>query len=61
LPLGGVWKTTDGGTTWSPLTDQQATLSMGATAAAPSNPNVIYAGTGKTDNCTDSFYGRGIL
>jgi photosystem II stability/assembly factor-like uncharacterized protein len=58
---GGVWKTTDGGTTWSPLTDNQATLSMGAIAVAPSNPNVIYAGTGEADNSIDSFYGRGIL
>lgn len=58
---GGVWKTTDGGTTWTPLTDNQATLSMGAIAVAPSNPNVIYAGTGEADNSIDSFYGRGIL
>jgi photosystem II stability/assembly factor-like uncharacterized protein len=58
---GGVWKTTDGGTTWSPLTDNQATLSMGAIAVAPSNPNIIYAGTGEPDNSNDSFYGRGIL
>lgn len=58
---GGVWKTTDGGTTWSPLTDRQATLSMGAIAVAPSNPNIIYAGTGEADNSIDSFYGRGLL
>ena len=43
---GGVWKTTDGGTTWTPLTDNQATLSMASIALAPSNPNIIYAGTG---------------
>src|SRR5260370_5556704 len=58
---GGVWKTTDGGTTWSPLTDNQATLSMGAIALAPSNPNILYAGTGEPDNIGDSYYGRGIL
>jgi photosystem II stability/assembly factor-like uncharacterized protein len=57
---GGVWKTTDGGTTWVPLTDNQATLSMGAIALAPSNPNVIYAGTGEANNA-GSNYGRGIL
>ena len=44
---GGAWKTTNGGTTWVPLTDNQATLSMGSIAIAPSNPNVIYAGTGE--------------
>jgi uncharacterized repeat protein (TIGR01451 family) len=58
---GGVWKTTNGGTTWTPLTDNQATLFMGAIAVAPSNPNVIYAGTGEANNSLDSFYGRGIL
>ena len=58
---GGVWKTTDGGTTWSPLTDNQATLSMGAIAVAPSNPNIIYAGTGESNISLDCFYGRGIL
>jgi len=45
---GGVWKTTDGGATWNPLTDTQATLAMGAIAIAPSNNLKIYAGTGDT-------------
>ncbi len=60
---GGVWKTTDGGTTWTPLTDNQATLSMGSIALAPSNPSIIYAGTGEasTPNNFDSFPGEGIL
>jgi photosystem II stability/assembly factor-like uncharacterized protein len=58
---GGVWKTTNGGTTWVPLTDQQETLFMGAIAVAPSNPQVIYAGTGESTNSGLSFYGRGIL
>src|SRR5262249_12717904 len=58
---GGVWKTTDGGTTWTPLTDNQPTLVMGALAIAPSNPSVLYAGTGEGDNSADSFYGLGIL
>jgi photosystem II stability/assembly factor-like uncharacterized protein len=58
---GGVWKTTNGGTAWTPLTDAQVTLSMGAIALAPSNPNQIYAGTGEANNAADSNYGRGIL
>jgi photosystem II stability/assembly factor-like uncharacterized protein len=58
---GGVWKTTNGGTTWSPLTDQQASLSMGALALAPSNPNIIYAGTGEANFEYDCYYGRGVL
>jgi hypothetical protein len=57
---GGVWETTDGGNNWTPLTDGQATLSMGAIALAPSNPSVIYAGTGEANNA-GSYYGRGIL
>ena len=59
---GGVWKTVDGGTTWKPLTDNQATLNMGSIALAPSNPNIIYAGTGEASTpFFDSFPGRGVL
>src|SRR5438105_6885376 len=58
---GGVWKTTSGGTNWSPLTDIQSTLSMGAVAIARSNPLVVYAGTGEANNSGDSNFGRGIL
>src|SRR5262245_59949008 len=43
---GGIWKTTDAGRTWRPIFDDQAVGSIGAIAIAPSNPNVIYAGTG---------------
>jgi uncharacterized repeat protein (TIGR01451 family) len=58
---GGVWMTTDGGRNWTPLTDSQRTLSMGAIAIAPSNPLVLYAGTGEANNSADSNFGRGIL
>ena len=66
---GGVWKTTDGGLTWTPLTDAMPSLFMGALAIAPSNSQVIYAGTGeanngpsKTRNSRYNIYsGRGIL
>jgi photosystem II stability/assembly factor-like uncharacterized protein len=58
---GGVWKTTDAGATWTPLTDNQPTLFMGALALAPSNPAILYAGTGEANNSGDSYYGRGIL
>lgn len=58
---GGVWKTTNGGTTWTSLTDAQTTLSMGAIAMAPSNSSVLYAGTGESNNSLDCNYGRGIL
>lgn len=58
---GGVWKSIDAGKDWLPLTDNQATLVMGSIAVSKSNPNVIYAGTGQSDNSGDSFYGRGVL
>jgi photosystem II stability/assembly factor-like uncharacterized protein len=58
---GGVWKTTDAGVTWTPLTDGQSTLFMGAIAVAKSNSSVIYAGTGEDTNSGLSFYGRGVL
>ena len=43
---GGVWRSTDYGSTWLPLFDEQPTGSIGAIAVAPSDPNVIYVGTG---------------
>ncbi len=43
---GGVWRSTDYGSTWTPLFDNQPTGSIGAIAVAPSDPNVIYVGTG---------------
>ena len=43
---GGVWRSTDYGANWVPLFDDQSTGSIGAIAVAPSNPNVIYVGTG---------------
>jgi photosystem II stability/assembly factor-like uncharacterized protein len=59
--LGGVWKTTDEGQTWTPLTDDQPSLAMGAIAIDPLNPQTIYAGTGEENFSGDSYYGAGIL
>ena len=56
---GGLWGTFDRGATWQPLTDDQPTTSMGAIAAAPSAPNIVYAGTGEGDNL--SQLGVGLL
>lgn len=58
---GGVWHSTDGGNTYTPLTDTQDTLSMGAIAIAPTNHLKIYAGTGEANNSSDSNFGLGIL
>jgi len=58
---GGVWKTTDGGARWKPLTDFQPALAIGSLAIDPSNPNVIYAGTGEANFNGDSYFGMGVL
>jgi photosystem II stability/assembly factor-like uncharacterized protein len=58
---GGIWKTTNGGSSWSPTTDNQATLSTGSLAIAPSDHETIYAGTGEENFSSDEYYGEGIL
>ena len=45
---GGLWKTSDGGTTWQPIFDDQPVNSIGSIAIAPSDPNVVWVGTGET-------------
>jgi photosystem II stability/assembly factor-like uncharacterized protein len=58
---GGVWKTTNGGASWTPLTDQQCSLAMGALALDPVDPQIVYAGTGEQHFSGDSYYGCGML
>src|SRR5215471_3842804 len=57
---GGVWKTTNAGTTWVPIFDSQPIASIGAIAVAPSNPNVIYVGTGEADIRSQNSFGDGV-
>jgi photosystem II stability/assembly factor-like uncharacterized protein len=57
---GGVWKTTDYGTVWKPVFDDQPTGSIGALAVAPSNPNIIYVGSGEGLQRPDLSTGDGI-
>ncbi len=60
LATGGVWKTTNAGTTWAPLFDNQAVASIGAVAVAPSNPSIVWVGTGEANNRQSSSWGNGI-
>jgi photosystem II stability/assembly factor-like uncharacterized protein len=57
---GGVWKTTDYGRTWVPIFDDQPTGSVGALAVAPSDPNVIFVGSGEGLQRPDLSTGNGI-
>ena len=57
---GGVWKTTNGGITWTPIFDGQPVQSIGALAVASSDPSMIYVGTGEADWRSDLSSGNGI-
>jgi hypothetical protein len=57
---GGIWKTTDSGTVWTPIFDSQRVGSIGAIAVAPSDPKTIYAGTGESDIRSSLSFGNGV-
>ncbi len=57
---GGVWKTEDAGTVWKPVFDREPVASIGAIAVAPSDANVLYAGTGESDIRSDLASGDGV-
>jgi photosystem II stability/assembly factor-like uncharacterized protein len=57
---GGVWKTNDYGRTWKPIFDDQPTGSIGAIAVAPSDPNVVYVGSGEGLHRPDLSVGDGV-
>jgi photosystem II stability/assembly factor-like uncharacterized protein len=57
---GGVWKTSNAGMTWSPISDGEPFSSVGALAVAPSDAKVIYAGTGESDIRSDLSSGNGM-
>jgi len=58
---GGIWKTTDGGLTWDPIFDDQPVASIGALAVAPSDPNIVWAGTGEAFIRSHISVGEGIF
>ncbi|MGB9234193.1 MAG: hypothetical protein WCC04_07240 [Terriglobales bacterium] len=57
---GGIWQTTDAGVVWKPIFDGQPIASIGAIAVAPSDPKIIYAGSGESDIRSDLSSGNGI-
>src|SRR5690242_20941903 len=57
---GGIWQTTDAGVVWKPIFDGQPIASIGALAVAPSDPKVIYAGTGEADIRSNLSSGDGV-
>jgi photosystem II stability/assembly factor-like uncharacterized protein len=58
--IGGLWKTTNNGTTWEPIFDGQSTGSIGAVALAPTKPNIVWVGTGDAFTSRSSYAGDGI-
>jgi len=57
---GGVWKSTNAGRTWTPIFDGQPVASIGAIGVAPSNPKVLYVGTGESDMRDSISFGNGM-
>src|SRR5215203_382299 len=57
----GVWKSVDGGTSWKPVFDDQPVSSIGSLAIAPSNPNVVYVGSGEANIRGNVAEGSGIF
>lgn len=58
---GGLWKTTNAGTTWTNVTDSVGAASLGAVAVAPSNPNIVWIGEGDQANARSSYSGHGVF
>jgi hypothetical protein len=57
---GGVYRSLDGGLTWTALFDAAASLAVGALALAPSNPSILYVGTGEPNFSGDCYFGVGL-
>ena len=58
---GGVWKTTDGGLSWKAIFEKEPTSSIGVVALAPSNPNLVWVGTGEANPRNDVVTGKGVF
>ncbi|NOS86063.1 MAG: T9SS type A sorting domain-containing protein [Ignavibacteria bacterium] len=59
--FGGVWKSTNGGSNFVPISDNEVSMSSGSIFVDPANTNIVYYGTGEATYSGASYYGRGIL
>jgi len=57
---GGLWKTVNSGITFEPIFDHEKVFSIGDVAVAPSNPNIVWVGTGEANNSRSSYWGDGV-
>ena len=57
---GGLWKTVNNGTTFEPIFDIQTVISIGDVAVAPSNPDILWVGTGEANNSRSCYWGDGV-
>jgi photosystem II stability/assembly factor-like uncharacterized protein len=58
---GGLWKTTNNGVTWANISDSVEVAAVGAVALAPSNPSIVWMGTGDQANARSSYSGKGVF
>ncbi|MBN2565781.1 MAG: T9SS type A sorting domain-containing protein [Candidatus Eisenbacteria bacterium] len=61
MASGGIFKSTDGGTTWDPIFDDQSVLTIGDIALDPVDPDIIYVGTGEANAASYSWFGEGMF
>src|SRR5262245_33368264 len=57
---GGLWKTVNNGTTWKPIFDNQSTISLGDVSVAPSNPEIVWVGSGESNARNSVSWGDGV-
>ncbi|MCB1577863.1 MAG: hypothetical protein KDI81_11170, partial [Xanthomonadales bacterium] len=57
---GGLWKTTNAGTTWNPIFDDQGSYSLGCVTLDPNNPLVVWVGSGENNTQRSVSYGDGV-
>ena len=57
---GGLWKTVNHGQTFDPVFDNEKVVSIGAVAVAPTNPNIVWVGTGEANSSRSTYYGDGV-